>query len=94
MTPLAARLEELSISVEEAAGIARLEIEDVQAMVKGDAEVPDVPFRWLADDADAVRRVDQLRRTRVQNLESDAARAHGMPQPSYGGFAGTTGGLP
>jgi hypothetical protein len=82
-TPLAAKLDQLGIGIEECAKIARLPLAEVEAMVNGDAPVPDVPFRWLADDADAARRVDQLRRTHTTTLEGDGARQAGVTVP-YG----------
>jgi hypothetical protein len=77
-SPLAARLAELNITAEEAATLARLPLADVEAMIDGSATAPDVQFRWLADDTDALRRVGQLRRTHTRNLEGEGVRYAGV----------------
>jgi hypothetical protein len=94
LSPFAARLDALGVSPAEAAQIARLPLEDVEAMVDG-GPVADVPFRWLEDDADAARRVDQLRRTSARSLRGEGATQAKVTVP-YGtsDVDKVTGGVP
>lgn len=63
-SPLADRLDTLEISPEECAALCQVKIEDVAKWIEDgpDAEGK-VRLRWLDIDADANRRVEQLRRT-------------------------------
>jgi hypothetical protein len=83
-TPLAARLTELHIEPRELAALVRRPVEDVQKWL---ADGPDaegaILTRFLADDTDALRRVNQLRRTHTRNLSGDGATQAGVTVP-YG----------
>lgn len=67
-SPLAARLAQLEITADEVAQIASVPVETVEDWIKDgpDAEGK-VLLRFLADDADALRRVAQIRRTFHRN---------------------------
>lgn len=75
-TELAVRLDALGIAAAELAATVRRPVEDVEAWVAGAAE-PDaeakVLLRILDDDADALRRVEQLRRAFRRTWEGDHA---------------------
>lgn len=68
LSPLAARLAQLEITAAEVARIASVSVETVEDWIENgpDAEGK-VLTRWLADDADALRRVAQIRRTFHRN---------------------------
>jgi hypothetical protein len=67
-SPLAARLAQLEITAAEVAKIASVPVETVEDWIKNgpDAEGK-VLTRWLADDADALRRICSTRRTFKRN---------------------------
>lgn len=93
---LAERLEALAITVEEVAAVCRVEVEDVERWVKAEALGGEaaVSLRWLADDADALRRVGQLRRTQTRSMGGDGAAHAGVSVPYGTGDIGkATGGL-
>jgi hypothetical protein len=85
-TPLAARLTELHIEPSELAALVRRPVEDVQTWL---ANGPDpegaILTRFLADDADATRRVEQLRRKVTRKLAGEGAERAGVSPPYASG---------
>jgi hypothetical protein len=85
--PLADKLDRLGIAPKELAGVIRRPVDEVGDWYDGTAK-PDadalVLLRFLDDDTDALRRVEQLRRTRTQTLEGDGARYAGIANVPYG----------
>jgi hypothetical protein len=78
-TSLAARLTELEISPEELAALVKRPAEDVTRWIKdGPDEDAAVLLRFLAADDDALRRVDQLRRTHTRDLRGDGMSYAGI----------------
>jgi hypothetical protein len=98
LSPLAAKLDQLNITVEEVAAVCRVPVEVVTNWIEnGPDDEGAIRLRWLAndDDADALRRVGQLRRTHVRNMAGDGATQAGVTVP-YGtsDIGKTTGGVP
>lgn len=83
---LADRLAALAITPEELAAIVKRPVEEVGRWVKAETLGGEaaVLLRFLADDADALRRVNQLRRTDTTNLAGDGAAYAGVDPPPYG----------
>ena len=75
LSPLAAKLDQLGISVDECVAVCGVTVEVVTDWLENgtDAEGA-IRLRWLDDDADALRRVNHLRRSYTRNLPSDAQR--------------------
>lgn len=96
LSPLAAKLDQLNITIEECATVCGVPLEVITGFIENgpDAEGA-IRLRWLDDDADAQRRVEQARRTVITNLEGDGAKYAGIKSPPYGGgHTGLTGGAP
>ncbi len=92
---LTSRLDELGITPAEVAQIVKRPIELVEAWIDTGPDTEGVVLlRFLSDDADALRRVDQLRRTHTRNLRGDGATQAGVSLPYGSGHTGTTGGVP
>jgi hypothetical protein len=74
--PLFDRLRELQISPEELAQLVNRPLEEVKAWIDAESLPGEAKIltRFLADDADALRRVEFLRRSYTRNLLSDAQR--------------------
>jgi|GEM_PF-5343271 len=94
-TSLRVRLANLGIGADECATLIHRPVSEVLQWVEGMAD-PDadarVLLRFLANELDAIRRVEQLRRTYIQSLDGD--RHDGVRVPYAGGYAGVTGGRP
>lgn len=75
-TALADKLDKLGVAPDEIASVIRRPVDEVSDWYSGDAE-PDadalVLLRFLDDDADALRRVEQLRHTFTRTWEGDNA---------------------
>lgn len=76
---LADRLASLGVTVEEVASICRVPTEWVESWIADgpDAEAA-VWLRWLDDDDDAQRRVEQVRGKRTESLLGREAAAAGV----------------
>jgi hypothetical protein len=92
-TELAAQLDALGITPTELAALVGRPVEEVEGWIaKGPDAAAKVRLRFLLNELDAIRRVEQLRRTYSQSLAGD--RHDGVTVPYAGGFAGATGGRP
>jgi hypothetical protein len=79
LSPLAAKLDQLGITVEECAAVCGVPVEVVTGFIENgpDAEGA-IRLRWLDDDADGQRRIDQLRRTHTRDLRGDGMTYAGI----------------
>lgn len=84
-TALADKLDQLGFTVDECAAVCGVPVEVVTDWIEGgpDAEGA-IRLRWLDNDEDARRRLEQARRTVTTNLESDGAQYAGVESPPYG----------
>ncbi len=84
-SPLAQRLAELSISVEECAAVVKRPVELVRTWIDNGPDTEGIVLlRFLDDDADALRRVEQLRRTHTTTLRGDGMEYAGIEGVPYG----------
>lgn len=94
--PLADRLAELGIDAAELAQIVGRPIETVDGwLADGPDADAEILTRFLADDADALRRVERVRTKQSQPLRGrDDWASQGVDVPYAGGFAGADAGAP
>lgn len=85
-SPLAAKLDQLGITVDECAAVCGVPVEEVTDFIENgpDAEGA-IRLRWLDDDDDALRRVEQLRRTYTRSMLGEGIEHAGVTPPPYGG---------
>jgi hypothetical protein len=97
-TELASRLAELGITAAELADIVGRSVEEVEGWVKAEAPLGGeaaVLVRFLADAADAQRRVNHLRNAYQGDMRGAGVNYAGISGVPYGsGRQGATGGAP
>jgi hypothetical protein len=96
LSPLAAKLDQLGITVEEAATVCGVQVEVVTDWLENgtDAEGA-IRLRWLDDADDAQRRINHLRGAYQGDLRGAGINYAGISGVPYGsGRQGATGGRP